>query len=292
MSHRTIRVEGRWLFSYCDDINSNERNENIKINMRTNISGGMSSLDIPKQIHLVPLGYEKDRIIEPVLETEPDEVILLEPDPDAEDIVQPTYHEAVRTQIQDAGIEIETMECDIFNLYSSLGTIAELANEFRAHNVLVNLASGSKVTAIGGMIACMATGAIPYYVRAEDYAGGKENPVAKGAKPAERLPKYHIEEPEVQEIAMLDYIAENEPVTKQSLIRYGKAEELPFIARYDTDGVQNPERGYYRRLNTQIIDPLLDRGFIDVEKHSKYQYVSITESGSNRIQAFRYLLQE
>ena len=250
----------------------------------------MEGLEIPKRVHIIPLGYEEDRIVVPAIEYDADEAILLEPSTELDNIDQPAYHSRVRERIRDAGIETETIACDIFNLYASLGTIAELTNEFRSHNVYVNLASGSKVTAIGGMIACMATGAIPYYVRAEDYAGGNEEPVATGVTSIETLPKYHIEEPEPQHIAVLEYIRDNEPVTKQDLIDYGKQEEIPFIARYDTDDVRNPDRGYYRRLNTQIITPLRERGFINVEKHSKYQYVSITESGENQLQAFRYLL--
>lgn len=250
----------------------------------------MSGLEVPKRVHLIPMGYEEDRIVEPAISYNADQALLLEPDPESEKFHQPEYHDRVRERIRDAGIGIETIECNIFNLYSSLGTIAELANEFREHNVYVNLASGSKVTAIGGMIACMATGAIPYYVRAENYAGGDENPVASGVRTIETLPKYHIEEPEPQLIAVLEYVNSHESVTKHDLIEFGKQEELPFIARYDTDGVQNPDRGYYRRLNTQIIEPLQNRGFIDVEKHSKYQYISTTDSGSNQLQAFRYLL--
>lgn len=250
----------------------------------------MSGLQVPKRIHIIPLGYEEDRIVKPVISYDADEALLLEPTSDSEEIHRPHYHERVREQLLNAGVVIETIECDIFNLYSSLGTIAELANEFREHNVYVNLASGSKVTAIGGMIACMATGAIPYYVRAETYAGGDESPVASGVRSIDTLPKYHIEEPEPQHISILDYVSSHDSVTKHDLIEYGKHEELPFIARYDTDGVQNPDRGYYRRLNSQIIEPLLSREFVEVEKHSKYQYVSVTESGLNQLQAFRYLL--
>lgn len=250
----------------------------------------MSGLQVPKRVHIVPLGYEEDRIVKPVIDYDADKVIFLEPSDEHGDIDQPEYHTRVRKRVQDAGIETETIGCNIFNLYASLGTIAELANEFREHNVHVNLASGSKVTAIGGMIACMATGAIPYYVRAKDYAGGDEKPVASGVESTERLPKYHIEEPEAQHISALKYIDENDSVTKQNLIKHGKQEELPFIARYDTTEVKNPDRGYYRRLNTQIITPLQNRGFIAVEKHSKYQYITVTESGANQHQAFRYLL--
>ena len=252
----------------------------------------MSDLDVPKRVHIVPLGYELDRIVRPVVDGNADEVILLEPDVNQEDVDRPSYHETARQRIQDGGIRTETVECDIFNLFSSLGTIAEISNRLRDHNVYVNLASGSKVTAIGGMIACMVTGAIPYYVRAEEYAGGEERPVASGAKPPETLPKYPIEEPNAERVAVLAYVERNQPVTKRDLIDYGRREGLPFVERYDTEGVQNPKRGYYRRLNTHVVEPLESRGFVEVEEHSKYQYLSVTESGSNHLRAFRYLLRD
>lgn len=250
------------------------------------------ALWVPKQIHIAPMGYEHGRIVEPITDYDADYAILIDYRPDDEpneEISRPDYHDDVREDIRSAGIDVETLTCDIFDLYSSLGMIAELASKFSDHNVYVNLASGSKVTAIGGMIACMATDAIPYYVSAETYAGGKESPVAKDPTDPEELPKYHIEPPERQHIAVLDHVQENEPVTKQELISLGQEEELPFIARYDTQDVLNPQRGYYRRLDSQIVDPLRERTYIEVVEHSKYRYISTTESGRNTLQAFRYL---
>ncbi|QAU13013.1 hypothetical protein EKH57_09925 [Halorubrum sp. BOL3-1] len=250
----------------------------------------MSDFDVPKRVHVVPLGYELDRIVRPVVDGDADEVLFLEPNLDREGVDRPSYHGAVRERIHEEEISTETVECDIFDLFSSLGTIAEIADELRDHNVYVNLASGSKVTAIGGMIACMVTGAIPYYVRAEEYAGGEERPVASGARAPETLPKYPIEEPKPERVAVLAHVEREQPVTKGELIDYGRREGLPFVERYDTEGVRNPERGYYRRLNAHVVDPLTDRGFVEVEEHSKYQYVSVTESGSNHLRAFRYLI--
>lgn len=252
----------------------------------------MNTLRVSKRIHIMPLGYEQDRIVEPAIRYDADEVILLEPGPDDDEYHRPAYHEEVRDELEDAGIDVRTEFCNIFDLYDSIGTIAELGNGLvdEGHIVFVNLASGSKVTSIGGMIACMATGASPYYVRAESYAGGDEAPVAIGVKEIEPLPEYHIRQPDSQLIVVLKYINENGPLTKQDLIAFGKEQELPFISRYDHEGVKNPDRGFYRRLNSQIISPLFDRDFIEVEKHSKYQYVTITETGSNQLRAFHYLL--
>lgn len=249
-------------------------------------------LKVPKQIHIAPMGYEKERIVHPLTDNDADYAILLDyypRDGDEAKINHPPYHEDVRQEIRSVGVEILDIDCDIFDLYSSLGTIAKLAAEFEYHNVYVNLSSGSKVTAIGGMIACMATGAIPYYVKAEEYAGGDESPVACDVSGVESLPKYPITPPHRQHIAILDHVAANESVTKQDLIRLGKEENLPFYARYDTDNVNDPMRGYYRRLDSQIIDPLLEQGHIEVEEHSKYRYVSVTRSGENTLEAFEYL---
>lgn len=252
----------------------------------------MEGLRTPERIHLVPLGYEFDRVVDPLVEAQADQVIFLELNPNDPDVVVPPYHEELKQIITDEGIQWREEYCDIFDLYDSLGTIGQLSSEFgdAGHTVYVNLSSGSKVTAIGGMIACMATGGTPYYVRAKDYAGGEINPVSSGTKSAEELPNYPIDKPEKQHIAILDYINRHERASKQELIDFGIESDLKFAARYETDGVDNPLRGYYRRLNNQIINPLEENGFIRTEKYSTKVYVYITESGENQLKGFNYLI--
>jgi len=257
----------------------------------------MDGLSVRKDIHIMPMGYEKKRIIDPAVQYDADYAILVEYEPrsDASDEQndEPNYHDDVREELTAAGVEVLTVKCDIFDLYSSLGMIAQLASKFNDHHVFVNLSSGSKVTAIGGMIACMATGATPYYVKADSYAGNPiETPVASDVTDVIQLPKYPIDPPDRQHIACLAYIDANEPVTKQDLIDYGEREELPFHANYETDDVQNPTRGYYRRLDTQILDYLTEQGYIDIVERSKYRYISITEQGEDTLQAFLYLWKE
>lgn len=254
----------------------------------------MDELRVAQDVHIMPMGYEKDRIIEPAIRYDADCAILVDYEPDSksgdDDVVRPKYHDEVRERLKEKEIQVSEIGCDIFDLYSSLGMIAQLAAEFEEENVYVNLSSGSKVTAIGGMIACMATGATPYYVKADSYAGDPvENPVAEDVTGIIQLPKYPIESPTRQHIACLNYVAQNEPVTKQNLIDFGDENDLPFLANYETAGVKNPKRGYYRRLDSQIIDPLESKGYIEIEERSKYRYISLTENGRNTLQAFRYL---
>ena len=240
-------------------------------------------MDVPERVHLMPVGYEIDRIVEPAAQLRADRVVLLQYDDETD---HPSYADEVRERLDEAGIAYETVACDIFDLYDSIGTIAELATTFAEHEVSVNLASGSKVTAIGGMIACMATGATPYYVRAERYAAETDGDVAEGVREITELPTYPMDSPDPQQVAVLAHLAEAGPVTKRDLIGFGEREDLPFVVDYDAD----TRKGKYRRLESHVVRPLRERGYVDVEDVGRTKRVSITDRGANTLRAFRYLL--
>ncbi|WP_276255169.1 DUF6293 family protein [Halomontanus rarus] len=239
----------------------------------------MERLEVPDRVHVMPVGYENDRLVLPAIELGADRIVLLEPEAgDARE-----YAESVRERLDDAGIAHETIPCDIFDLYESIGAIAEVASRFE--DVSVNIASGSKVTAVAGAIACMATDATPYYVRAERY-GEAADSVSEGVEAIYELPTYPIDRPSREHVAVLAHVAEHEPVTKKRLIAYGENEDLPFIADYDGAG----EKGKYRLLERHVVDPLAERGYVAVDDVGRTKRVSITDSGRNTLRAFSYLL--
>lgn len=240
----------------------------------------MERLDVPERVHVMPVGYEHDRLVLPAIELGAERVILLEPDAGTAQ----EYGDAARERLDEAGIAHETIPCDIFDLYESIGAIAEIASEFE--DVSVNIASGSKVTAVGGAIACMATDATPYYVRAERYGADAES-VSEGVEAIYELPTYPIDRPSREHVAVLEYVAEHEPVSKKRLIAFGEDRALPFIADYDGEG----EKGKYRRLERHVVDPLADRGYLTVEDVGRTKRVSTTERGRNTLRAFSYLLE-
>jgi len=131
-------------------------------------------VNVAERVHVMPLGFEHDRIVEPAREYRADRVILL--DWIADDIERPAYHEDVLADLDAAGIATERRDCELFDLYDSIAVIAEAVtaeatpdrDDDVPDDVYVNLATGSKITAIGGTIACMVTGdATHYYVRAD-----------------------------------------------------------------------------------------------------------------------------
>jgi hypothetical protein len=255
-------------------------------------------VNVAERVHVMPLGFEHDRIVEPAREYRADRVILL--DWIADDIERPAYHDDVLTDLDAAGIDTERRDCELFDLYDSIAVIAEAVSSEATpdgdgdvpNDVYVNLATGSKITAIGGMIACMVTGdATPYYVRAERYASGTE-PVGYGMERAIDLPAYPMDRPDAQQIAILDRLADDGPRSKKDLIRFGAERDLPFVADCDRpfDASGKPTKQAYARLRRHIVDPLESRGFVTVESVGTTRQVHATEAGRNARTAFGFVL--
>jgi len=264
-------------------------------------------VDPPERVHIVPFGYEDDRIVEAAKRLNAERVVLLE-EP-GED--QPSWFQEVRAKLRDNGIEVKTESCNIMDMYSVIKAVARVTQQYEDDRVYVNISTGSKLSAIGGMIACMSIGsATPYYVEPEEYGIEKEDrieedepqPLSHEVKNIQELTEYPIDAPSEQEIWILEYLKVNEDtakrVKKADLIELGKANKkvrdgygpddpLPFIAEYSDN-----ETAQYRVLNERIITPLLEKGWIETDDRGNRTYVEITEEGKNTLRAFRHLIEE
>ena len=70
--------------------------------------------------------------------------------------------------------------------------------------------------------------------------------------------------------------------TKKELIEFAQDEELPFIANTKA----NSDEGLYRLLESHIIEPLTDGGYVRVEKAGRKKEVSIEQRGIDALAAF------
>lgn len=141
--------------------------------------------------------------------------------------------------------------------------------------------------AIGGMIGCMAEGATPYYVRAEEYKFDGQEPLSRGIKETFALPAYPVEQPTSEHIQILRALRDNGPLSKGELIDLGQHESLPFVEKSETDS----RRGKYRTLEARVTDPLEQRGYVTLETVGRRTLVEITESGQSHLQAFEYMIE-
>lgn len=255
-----------------------------------------------ERVHVVPLGYEKDRIVLASKQLKAERVILLEEPGER----QPEWFQEVRDDLEELGIAVETESCNIFDMYSVIKAVARICQRHSDDDVSVNISTGSKLSAIGGMIACMSTGAAtPYYVEPEYYGTEKDGtpePVSHGVADIRQLTEYPIDGPSEQEIWVLEYLKQNQGnaarAKKRDLIDLGRAEEevrdgfgpkdpLPFIREYSDN-----ETAQYRVLNDKIIAPLLENGWIETDEKGNRTYVDITDEGINTLRAFRHLIED
>jgi len=244
-------------------------------------------LNVSDRVHIVPLGYEYERVTVPAIRMRADRVCLIYHEGDDPND-RPAYYESIHEDLNNAGIAVDDSNvCNIFDLYDTLRTVAELIQANQDHEVYVNLASGGKVTAIAGMIACMVTGgAEPIYVSASDYGQDKEVPVAENVTSISRLPTYPIQSPSRDPLRFLEYIVAEGPVTKQECIEFAVAAGIDPLADHEGDDT----RGLYRLLDSHLLDSLRADGYVETYKKGRNKYVEATEEGENTLEAFTYML--
>lgn len=249
--------------------------------------GGQTELRSVLEVHIAPLGYEFDRIREPVLRYNADVLYLLR-DPRRGDV---DYHDELLSGLTEHGVEVESRTVDLEDMYDVLGEVTTIADDYREDIVRVNVSSGPKLATVGAALACMATDADGYHVHPESRPHPIErSPRTEGMAFAEQLPSYPLETPSTDQVQILNYIAETTDGTytpkKSDLIRFAEENELAFITRTDPAN----EKAKFALLNNRIIDPLEEKGYIEIETVGRTKQVSLAEPGDNALRAFRHKL--
>ena len=124
------------------------------------------------RIHIAPVGFEVERVTEPVLAERADRVYLITRA--GEDAARP-FVDAVLRRLASAPrpIDVEVRRADVWDVF---GALAEMRRIFadearldrRASDVVpirVNVSTGTKITAIAGTLACMLWKGEPYYAQ-------------------------------------------------------------------------------------------------------------------------------
>ncbi|MFC4544239.1 DUF6293 family protein [Halosolutus amylolyticus] len=278
-------------------------------------------MDVVKRVHVVPLGYEYDRIVEPIRDQRADLVYLLEGDHagrGADDArrgetdgghternatATADYHGELREELASIVPEIRTRECDLTDVYAVLGDVTTIADEHADDQVYVNVSGAGTIPAIGATIACMdvSTNAHAYYVEPSTYAhDGTGEPISFGVDEIESVPTYPIESPTADQVAIMEFLADpaawdgyhddrTAPPKKKDLIEYARDNDLSLMAdRRSPDERAGEDKGAFRVLDTHVLDPLAEDGYVTIESVGRRRVVELTERGENAYRAFRH----
>ena len=244
-----------------------------------------------KTIHIVPFGYEYERVLKPVEEGKADVVVLL--NNNSGNDVRADFQDEAQTRLErEPDVELDLRTCNIFDMYDSMEAMLKAVSDYGDEDVYVNLATGTKVTAVSGMIACMATDAEPFYVqsRMSGTATPRKSEVPEFAG-IEEVPDYPIEKPTDDQILVMEYIYDEgelgeSQVRKKDIIDFAKEEDLEFAVGSESIS----EKALYPRMNSHVIDPLREKGFIETEERGNKTRVSLTDEGEKAVRAFRHIV--
>lgn len=246
-----------------------------------------SGLRQVRKVHVAPLGYEYDRIEVPVREYGADVLYLIT----GSDRDRTPYHDRLEADLTDRGVSVRTREVRLDDVYDVLGEITTIVDHHADDIVRVNVSSGPKLAAVGAALACMATDATGYHVHPEEQAHPvEETPRTEGMALAEPVPSYPMETPTADQVRILAYLdgetRETYTPKKSDLISFAEDEELEFLVRSDPAN----EKAKFALLNNRIVEPLVEKGYVDIEPVGRTKQVTLTETGENALRAFRHML--
>ena len=250
-----------------------------------------------RRVHIAPVGFEIDRVVEPLIRMEADKVYLFAEKTENADQLQYFIGEIIkRLEKESIAYDTKGWELPKIELYTTLRAYRQIIDEEKGNDIFINVSTGSKIHAIAGMIASMTfkqddLKIMPYYVVPEKYAESPTTYVqyTSGCKEIKTLPNYRIEKPSDDIMDVLVKIAEIEKtgitVTKKVLIK--ELEDDGIILTTVNDKDSKNSAGKYNALQRKYLKPLTDWEYIKLDERSKRPRIEITEEGRNALMFLR-----
>ena len=233
------------------------------------------------RVHIAPVGFEIDRVVIPAIEMKADKVYLLRHDNYAEDKSGP-YLEKIAKKLDNKNISTEIVNVNRYRLFGIIRVVKEIIIKERDSDIYLNIASGSKIHAVGCMMAAMLkddrTNIHPYYAQAETYPtySGKEQQTF-GVEEIHDLPTYQIRTPPPKLLEALSIIKAEDRITKKRLAEIADDHDLINVGARE----ENFQQARFASLDKKIIYPLEhDWEFIKVEKVGRNRIITLTKEGS------------
>ncbi|WP_280586509.1 DUF6293 family protein [Halorubrum sp. Boch-26] len=266
-----------------------------------------------RRVHVAPLGHEHDRIVEPLRGHGADVVYLLTdapdrvaargvvdfeaaaagPDGSLVDGLADYQRDAWAAAAEFASVRaVPVALADVYDVLGVTTTIAAKhgAGESDGDRLFANVSTGPRIAAVGVAIACMIVGARPYSVEPETHRHDvREEPLTEGVAETVDLPLYPMDAPTTDQVAVLGRLHERDDdhltTDKWNLIEWARERDLSFLRE-----AGESRTAKYRALETHVLGPLRDRGYVELEDVGRSDTVRLTETGRRVFFAFQHKL--
>ena len=235
------------------------------------------------RIHIAPVAFEVDRVVIPAVRMKADKVYLVAHDDVAKDKAI-KYRQKIVRQLEKKGIKTEVVFANRLRLFPIIKTVTEIIFKERKNDIYVNVATGSKIHAIGCMMACMLFDdrdkIHPFYAQAEKYpeyeGTGQET---YGVSEIHSLPTYRIGTPKRELLEALSIIKDaGGRIQKKKMAEEAEKRKIIIINARE----QNFTQARFASLDKNIVQPLVETwGFVEVEKIGRNRWIKMTEDGEH-----------
>ena len=234
------------------------------------------------RIHIAPVGFEIDRIIIPAVRMKADKVWLIAHENVADDKAN-KYRQKIEKELEEKGIKTEIAYANRLLLFPIIKAVTGIIFKERKNDIYVNVATGSKIHAIGCMMACMLFDdrekIHPFYAQAEQYPEYDGNTQQTyGVAEIHSLPTYRIGTPKQELLEAMRIIKKaNGRIQKKQMAEEAEKSKIITVNAKK----QNFTQARFASLDKNIVQPLVDTwGFVEVEKIGRNRWLKLTEDGN------------
>lgn len=248
---------------------------------------------IPLRVHIVPVGFEVDRIVVPAVKMRAEKVIMIANELSEDKASK--FYTLVEQRLKDAAITTEMIRKPFFSLKENIVLFSDLINQYKGQQISINISSGSKIQALAAFISVMAAKAqeiqvSTYYVEPEKYTEDPpKNPISQGCKRVHEIPIFPLYTPskEIQYSVQL--------LTKRPYYKLELAVELAKAEFFDKSLI-DPERGkptdekarisLQNSVETKVIQPMIRDKYATAERVGRKVKITLSQFGRDASNLF------
>lgn len=236
------------------------------------------------RIHIAPVGFEFRRVTAPLTEMRADKAYLVTYGKDDE---ATGFFSKIKSELEQnyKHIAVEEVFLDMWDLYVCIEEFRAIILKEKGSQVYVNVSTGTKITAIAGMLSCMLWEAIPYYAPVS-YVNSKARSLpSELVRESKTLPAYGIKKPKPEWMRILDLLnSRNGTMRKSEIIC--SLEDINILRKTGHEGDELTGPAKHSRLRA-LLDPMeLEWKYVRVRSSGRRSEVTITEQGKSALRIF------
>lgn len=234
------------------------------------------------------MGYDYySRVVEPLLDPRADKIFFIRHEKGAIR-GHDKFFNSITREIKKVSIKYDEIETDIWDLFQCIEIFREIIqDEIKKENrVYINVSTGTKVTAMAGILACMMWDQTPYYVKLKNPTKKSIKIIPKIAvKESEILPTFDIRKPDYKTMKVLEKIVSyrDEMLRKWQLTEYLENEGIIKSSNSDNTLTENAKLG---QLQNILLPMEKEWGFVETEHRGSKSQVKITKKGKQALKIF------